>query len=108
MHKITKKEFIRVMTKHDIIFFGVTRRVVEDDELLLAIDNYDKAIKNGNIVEYRKYTEHAKYLESTGGSRLYFDQANTEYSFYARAGVYACKEHNKVDDTEKVMYYMIV
>lgn len=106
MKKITKKAFIAAMTENDIIFFGVMRRLAENDEIKLTLDNFNKALKNGVMVEHRRYTAHAKFLEATGGSRLYFDQKNAEYSFFECGGVYACKEYNKADNTEKVMYYL--
>jgi len=106
MKKITKKVFIAALTGNDIVFFGVMRRLAENDEIKLTLDNFNKALENGVIVEHRRYTAHAKFLEASGGSRLYFDQSNTEYSFYEHAGVYACKEYNKADNTEKVMYYL--
>ena len=107
MKKITKKAFIAAMTGNDTIFFGVMRRLAENDEIKLTLDNFHKALENGAIVEHRRFTAHAKFIEATGGSRLYFDQADTEYSFFEYGGVYACREYNKKYDTEKVMYYKV-
>ena len=106
MQKITKNAFINAMTGNDIVFFGVMRRLAENDEIKLTLDNFNKALENGVIVEHRRYTAHAKFLEASGGSRLYFDQCDTEYRFYEYSGVYACVEHNRKYDTEKVMYYL--
>lgn len=107
MNKITKKAFIAAMTGNDIIFFGTMRRLAENDEIKLTLDNFHKALENGVMVEHRRYTAHSKFLEATGGSRLYFDQSNMEYSFYEHAGVLACRERSKTDDTERVVYYKV-
>ena len=107
MKKITKKAFIAALTGNDIIFFGTMKRLAENDEIKLALDNFNKALENGVIVEHRRYTAHAKFIEASGGSRLYFDQADAKYSFYEHAGVYACKEYNKADNTEIVVYYKV-
>ena len=106
MQKITKKAFIASLTGNDIVFFGVMRRLATNDEIALTKDNFNKALENGVIVEHRRYTAHAKFIEASGGSRLYFDQADTEYSFFEYGGVYACREYNKKYDTEKVVYYL--
>jgi len=107
MKKITKKAFIAAMTENTIIFFGTMKRLAENDEIKLTLDNFNKALKNGVIVEHRKYTAHSNFLEATGGSRLYFDQRDTEYRFYEYSGVYACVEHNKKYNTENVIYYKV-
>ena len=107
MKKITKKAFIAALTGNDIVFFGVMRRLATNDEIKLTLDNFHKALENGVMVEHRRYTAHSKFLEATGGSRLYFDQKNAEYSFFECGVVYACREYNKEYDTEKVMYYLV-
>ena len=109
MRKITKRAFIADMTANDIIFFGVTKKLASSDELALAIDNFKNALENGAIVEHRHYTAHSNFLEATGGSRLYFDQKDTEYSFFqdlvnGRA-VFICRE--KGIETEKNIYYIV-
>lgn len=107
MNKITKKAFIAALTGNDIVYFGVMRRLATNDEIKLTLDNFHKALENGVMVEHRRYTAHAKYLEATGGSRLYFDHKETEYSFFEYGGVYACRERSKTDGTERVVYYKV-
>lgn len=73
--KITKKEFITIMSAYPVICLGTTRKLYLDSELECKIsDILNQSPKDRELMEHRNYTAHSTYLESDNGSRLYLDK----------------------------------
>lgn len=82
MERITKSEFIRTITENLTTFVGNARNITEDtlEAKLDSLQFYDD-----EILEKRTATARATFVEFSGGSRLYLNQAG-KYEFFRNIG----------------------
>ena len=82
MEKITKSDFIRTIAENLTTFVGNARNITEDapEAKLDSLQFYDD-----EILEKRKAKAHGTFLEFSGGSRLYLNQAG-KYEFFRNIG----------------------
>lgn len=82
MEKITKSEFVRTITENLTTLVGNARNIAEDalEAKLDSLQFYDD-----EILEKRTATARATFVEFSGGSRLYLNQAG-KYEFFRNIG----------------------
>lgn len=107
--KITKKELDSAFNNATSIFFGLLKNFPTEEQCLHSIK---MAKQNIQMVEIRKSTVHATYIEFTGGSRVDTVSHNdTVYTFHRLQGtdMYFIRIHSKIDATyQKIMAYLII
>ena len=109
--KITKKSFIEAMVNNNSSFIGITRSLLNKDEVYCVIQDI---LKPDVILEKRSCTAYSRGLRFSGNNVLGFDQYG-KYEFfeytYPEAVVYICC-HSYYDEFDKItrvkaMHYLI-
>ena len=82
MEKITKSDFIRTITENLTTLVGNARNITEDalEAKLDSLQYYDD-----EILEKRTATARATFVEFSGGSRLYLNNAG-KYEYFRNIG----------------------
>lgn len=103
MEKITKKQFVEILTSHTSVFCGSVFRW-NDEKCERAMESIGKIDEND---ERRTVTEkHTNFIVFSGGSRLYFDQEgkNEYFSYQNENGVrfvlQRTTSHDDFDDAD--------
>ena len=106
--KITRKEFVGALTGNMSIFFGMTKRLFSEDELMPTLTN--DVLRE--LMEKRNCVERSKDLVFSGDSHLELTGKTFGKYEYGKDTVYTCHEEHldKFDNTmhEKTLYYLVM
>lgn len=105
VEKITKKEFIQVMTSNRHLFLGVGRCT----QLEKLPDDMNRFFREGRIPEEVTRTVvkvRSNCLEFSDSSRLYFDSF-AKYTYRRNGLVYEVEIRENGNDWSKFLYYAL-